>query len=1068
MADKKLGVEISTRADVKGAKAAEKSLDNVKSAAKGADKSIEDISGDKFAASIKQAKAELEKARQVLNSFKTEGIDVSVASAGLDVLESDLNTLDPKLDTFEKDLVGAAQALKGLKVGKIDTKGLEEAEKNLLELEKQIERTQRASLKGIKIGAADENIRKLQVRLKRLQDQLVKTEQGTKEFRRLSNEINKVGRELRLAEGRKLKITEDAAKNTRTLNEVENSLQKVNNELNRTSIGSKRFKSLQKEARTLNRELDKGRVASGFLAEGLGRLPGGLGNVAAGFASGGKQAGAMAAGITAVVGAVASLRSGLASAANTQQLEVSFETLLGSIDAAKGRIAELKDFSARTPFELPAIARASKILETLTKGALATGEGLETVGNLAASTGEGFDALAIHVGRLYDGLNNGRPVGESLLRLQELGIVSAATRSQIELLQKEGKKGEEVWGVAANSFGRFAGEMEKQSKTLKGAFSTLSDGIRQALGSASRPTADALAASIRRLNVQLGFAEESVEDFSNTAIPGLGRVSRSVEELEQAYWDSRNASNAAKQSAEDFTTGLIDGFVKATDAARGLNAEQEALAREELSLELAEIDAAAIKNLQKKLQEIDASALTESGKEAAKAQAAAQNELEKEQAKIDAKRRAASASAIREQKALREEIKQTSSLRNELAELEAKEASKLAELQGQNEIDINIGDLGPALNDARKTLLVEGRRIRALQAELANPITQVTPGKKREAEESLETSQQKVAAANLDIARGKQRATELNLPESSLTPEAIEQARTRLEQFAEAELAQKQLLESIAEKLTELDDSGAIQDLERKLENNAKIQETRTKRVAIEASTRLASIQDKSDKVREDSQAKAIEAAAKATKERREKASGQIEKALEQLKEAAEERGLDDISSEIDGALSELDVGSTDALKGFLEKLKRNTDKEAALRLRVIKDNLGELEKEPEAVEFPLPQVAQPSVEPTAPETQTPQQTAQVTPTPTEQPAEQPALQPVAERASALVASSGQLEGQIVSSYEQVIAGQEQATAQLVGLSRELAGVIASTNSQVGQLAQDVGTLREQVKRGRA
>ncbi len=44
------------------------------------------------------------------------------------------------------------------------------------------------------------------------------------------------------------------------------------------------------------------------------------------------------------------------------------------------------------------------------------------------------------IGRLYDGLQSGRPVGEAMMRLQELGVISGDTRNQIENLQKSARK----------------------------------------------------------------------------------------------------------------------------------------------------------------------------------------------------------------------------------------------------------------------------------------------------------------------------------------------------------------------------------------------------------------------------------------------------------------------------------------------------------------------------------------------------------------------------------------------------------------------------------------------------
>jgi hypothetical protein len=1082
MADKDFSIEISTKADTKGAKDAAKSLKGVEEGAKRADKSIDGISGDKFAESIKVAQAEIVKVREVLDGFKTSGIDVSVAGAGLDALEADLDALDPKLEELEKGLKDSGKALKGLKVDGIDTAELSKAERELLDLQKQITSTRKRADRAIRIKTGEEDVRKLQTRLARLQAELAKTDKGAKAFRRLSNEIKIVERELRKAEKRKLRIAEDAKASARTLNSVEKALEKVNDELRRTSIGSRRFKSLRKEARNLNRELDQGRIASGFLSEGLGRLPGGLGTTAAGFATGGKQAGLLAAGIGSVVAAFSALKTGLASAANTQQLEVSFDTLLGGIEEAKERIAELKDFSAKTPFELPAIAKASKILETLTKGALSTGEGLETVGNLAASTGEGFDALAVHVGRLYDGLQNGRPVGESLLRLQELGIVSAATRSQIELLQKEGAKGEEVWTVAANSFSRFSGEMEKQAKTLKGAFSTLADGIKQALGTSSRPLADDLARGIRKLNELLGFSTKSVEEFGDASIDGLGVAVQSVEELEASYRASQRAAEQAAEASGSYTDSLIDGYTKATDAARGLNAEQEALAREELSLRLAEIDSSAIKNLEKKFAEIDASALSESGKQAAKAQAEAENELEKERAKISVKQRAANATTVREEKALRSEIEQTAQVRQRLVDRQTKETTKLAELQRQNQVDINVSQIGGAKVNADAAVNAARDRIKALEAEIAAPIPLGgNPGRRFAAQEELGFARQQLDAAELDVKKVRSKRAEFNIPETLVTPEEIEAANKRIEGFTDVQIAQQQLLKSIAEKLTEFDGSDAVGSLERKLEQNAKLAETRAKRVAIESSTRLASIQSKSDQVKDDSQAKAIAAVAKATKERRDEASSQIEKALEQLKDAAGENDRQDVVDNIDRVLGDLDLGDSDSLKEFLGKYGGLRNKQASLRIGAIQQALAELDKEPETVKLKPIKPKQPKAEVSLPPPEVPEPVIEPLPTLPDQaqrvepplaqppaPTETLSLQPVADRAADLVASSGQLESRIVSSYEQMISGQEATGNQVVALGREVIGALASNQSAINSITQQVETMKGQIKRGRA
>ncbi len=180
-----------------------------------------------------------------------------------------------------------------------------------------------------------------------------------------------------------------------------------------------------------------------------------------------------------------------------EDFQTSFVTLLGSIDAAKQRMQDLVKFADTTPFELPEVAQASRVPETLTRGALATGEGLRMVGDVAAATQQPFGDLAVSVGRLYDGLQSGRQVGEALMRLQELGVMTGDVRGKIEALQATGKKGDEVWKVAAAAFGRFAGEMERRSQTFSGLMSTLSDGWHTVLRNFGQPVNDALKPLIR-------------------------------------------------------------------------------------------------------------------------------------------------------------------------------------------------------------------------------------------------------------------------------------------------------------------------------------------------------------------------------------------------------------------------------------------------------------------------------------------------------------------------------------------------------------------------------------------
>ncbi|WP_300782387.1 hypothetical protein [uncultured Akkermansia sp.] len=230
------------------------------------------------------------------------------------------------------------------------------------------------------------------------------------------------------------------------------------------------------------------------------------GGISAARASlGGFQAfsvGAMAAVGAAVTGAALALKglqavwteaqAAVGEAANRETMQTAFIPLLGSAKAAKDRMAELADFAAHTPFQLPEVATASRTLETLTDGALSTGQGLTMIGDVASGTNTPFEELAVTIGRLYSGLDSGRPVGEAMQRLQEIGAITPGVRAKLEKLQAEGKKGSEVWRVAAEDLARFSGGMELQSQAWNGKLSTLSDAWAEVRAQFGEPIMDAL------------------------------------------------------------------------------------------------------------------------------------------------------------------------------------------------------------------------------------------------------------------------------------------------------------------------------------------------------------------------------------------------------------------------------------------------------------------------------------------------------------------------------------------------------------------------------------------------
>jgi len=242
-------------------------------------------------------------------------------------------------------------------------------------------------------------------------------------------------------------------------------------------------------------------------------------------------------GLSAVTSALSGIGSAFTksidAAAQMETLETAFIPLLGSADAAQKRIEELAKFAASTPFELPEIAKASRTLETLTRGALATGDGLRLVGDIAAGTNQPFEEVATTIGRLYDGLQSGRPVGEAMQRLQELGAVSGETRTQIEELSKAGKN-TEAWLVAEEALNRFNGSMKLQSGTWTGLLSTLSDNITNAYAKFGEPIIDKLKPYLQGIIASVEVLTEKAANLGKSFAENFIASEKSVNSFQTA------------------------------------------------------------------------------------------------------------------------------------------------------------------------------------------------------------------------------------------------------------------------------------------------------------------------------------------------------------------------------------------------------------------------------------------------------------------------------------------------------------------------------------------------------
>jgi len=195
-------------------------------------------------------------------------------------------------------------------------------------------------------------------------------------------------------------------------------------------------------------------------------------------------AGLAALGAAGAAGLGAFIISSSQAASNVESLTMQFETLLGGADAAGKRMEEITKFAASTPFEIAELAATSKLLQTMGGNLLATGDGLRMVGDAAAISGQPLQEVGLHVGRLFNAITSGTSAGESVARLQELGLMTGTVKREFEALAASQKTGatasltqEQALAKLREVFKSTEGAMARLATTTQGKMSGLADNI---------------------------------------------------------------------------------------------------------------------------------------------------------------------------------------------------------------------------------------------------------------------------------------------------------------------------------------------------------------------------------------------------------------------------------------------------------------------------------------------------------------------------------------------------------------------------------------------------------------
>lgn len=171
-----------------------------------------------------------------------------------------------------------------------------------------------------------------------------------------------------------------------------------------------------------------------------------------------------------------------------QQLEISFNTMLGSEQKAGALMSQLIDTAAKTPFDMGSITQGAKQLLAYGTAANEVNDILVHLGDISAGLSVPLGDLVylygttMAQGRMYT-MDLRQFMGRGIPMAEELGKIMGKTTQEVQQAVTDGKVGADLVKQAIINMtaegGKFGGLMEKQSKTLQGQWSNIEDSVDQ-------------------------------------------------------------------------------------------------------------------------------------------------------------------------------------------------------------------------------------------------------------------------------------------------------------------------------------------------------------------------------------------------------------------------------------------------------------------------------------------------------------------------------------------------------------------------------------------------------------
>jgi tape measure domain-containing protein len=178
------------------------------------------------------------------------------------------------------------------------------------------------------------------------------------------------------------------------------------------------------------------------------------------------------------------------SAAQMEQISVSFEVFTGSAETAKNMLAQLKEQALKSPMQFQDITKGAQTLLGYGLTAEQVIPITKMLGDISGGNADKFNRLSLAFGQVNA---SGRLMGQEVRQMINAGFnplqsISEKTGESMASLSARMKDGKisvqevaDAFTYATSEGGRFFGNADKQSQTLQGQFNKLQESVNFAL-----------------------------------------------------------------------------------------------------------------------------------------------------------------------------------------------------------------------------------------------------------------------------------------------------------------------------------------------------------------------------------------------------------------------------------------------------------------------------------------------------------------------------------------------------------------------------------------------------------